>query len=200
MRALLIKDILNIKAQGKAILLVLAIWFIISVFNGSGSFFAALSVVYAILLPLTSVTADDKCGFERYAMTMPVTRTVMALSKYVFALACALIMAVIGFAACVIIDSSSVNEALATCASCFCVAVALVSLLLPLVYKFGPEKARLVMMVVFIAGFLILVFAFDKLGIEPDLELLMIALPALALVLLAVSAVISVRIYRKKEF
>ena len=67
MKALLIKDILNIKAQGKAILLVLAIWFIISVFNGSGSFFAALSVVYAILLPLTSVTADDKCGFERYA-------------------------------------------------------------------------------------------------------------------------------------
>lgn len=200
MRALLIKDILNIKAQGKAILLVLAIWFIISVFNGSGSFFAALSVVYAILLPLTSVTADDKCGFERYAMTMPVTRTVMALSKYVFALACALIMAVIGFAACVIIDSSSVNEALATCASCFCVAVVLVSLLLPLVYKFGPEKARLVMMVVFIAGFLTLVFAFDKLGIEPDLELLMIALPALALVLLAVSAVISVGIYRKKEF
>ena len=200
MRALLIKDILNIKAQGKAILLVLAIWFIISVFNGSGSFFAALSVVYAILLPLTSVTADDKCGFERYAMTMPVTRTVMALSKYVFALACALIMAVIGFAACVIIDSSSVNEALATCASCFCVAVALVSLLLPLVYKFGPEKARLVMMVVFIAGFLILVFAFDKLGIEPDMELLIIALPALALVLLAVSAVISVGIYRKKEF
>lgn len=200
MRALLIKDILNIKAQGKAILLVLAIWFIISVFNGSGSFFAALSVVYAILLPLTSVTADDKCGFERYAMTMPVTRTVMALSKYVFAFACALIMAVIGFAACVIIDSSSVNEALATCASCFCVAVALVSLLLPLVYKFGPEKARLVMMVVFIAGFLILVFVFDKLGIEPDMELLIIALPSLALVLLAVSAVISVGIYRKKEF
>ncbi len=200
MKALLIKDILNIKAQGKTILLVLAVWFIISVFNGSGSFFAALSVVYAILLPLTSVTADDKCGFERYAMTMPVTRTVMALSKYVFAFACALIMSLIGFAACIIIDSSSVNEALATCASCFCVAVALVSLLLPLVYKFGPEKARLVMMVVFIAGFLILVFAFDKLGIEPNLDLLLIALPVLALVLLAVSAVISVGIYRKKEF
>ena len=70
MKALLIKDFLNVKAQGKAILLVLAVWFIISVINGSGSFFAVLSVVYAILLPLTSVTADDKCGFERYAMTM----------------------------------------------------------------------------------------------------------------------------------
>ena len=196
MKALLIKDFLNIKAQGKAILLVLAVWFIISVVNGSGSFFAALSVVYAILLPLTSVTADDKCGFERYAMTMPLTRTVMALSKYVFAL----IMALIGFAACVIIDRSAINEALATCAACFCVAVVLVSLLLPLVYKYGPEKARLVMMAVFVVGFLVFGFVLDKLDVELELNAIFIAMPVIALVLLAASAAVSVGIYKKKEF
>lgn len=200
MKAVLIKDFLNIKAQSKAILLVLAIWFVISVFNGSGSFFAALSVVYAILLPLTSITADDKCGFERYALTMPVTRTVMALSKYVFALSCALCMAVIGFAACIIIDSSSVNEALATCAACFCVAVVLVSLLLPLVYKFGPEKARLVMMAVFVVGFLVFGFVLDRLDVELYLDAAFVAMPVLALVLLAASAAVSVGIYKRKEF
>lgn len=200
MKAVLIKDFLNIKAQSKAILLVLAIWFVISVFNGSGSFFAALSVVYAILLPLTSITADDKCGFERYALTMPVTRTVMALSKYVFALSCALFMAVIGFAACIIIDSSSVNEALATCAACFCVAVVLVSLLLPLVYKFGPEKARLVMMAVFVVGFLVFGFVLDRLDVELYLDAAFVAMPVLALVLLAASAAVSVGIYKHKEF
>lgn len=200
MKALLIKDFLNIKAQGKAILLVLAVWFIISVVNGSGSFFAALSVVYAILLPLTSVTADDKCGFERYAMTMPLTRTVMALSKYVFALACSLVMAVIGFAACVVIDRSAINEALATCAACFCVAVVLVSLLLPLVYKYGPEKARLVMMAVFVIGFLVFGFVLDRFNVELDLNTAFIAMPIAALVLLAASAAVSVGIYKKKEF
>ena len=200
MKALLIKDFLNIKAQGKAILLVLAVWFIISVINGSGSFFAALSVVYAILLPLTSVTADDKCGFERYAMTMPLTRTVMALSKYVFALACSLVMAAIGFAACVVIDRSAINEALATCAACFCVAVVLVSLLLPLVYKYGPDKARLVMMAVFVVGFLVFGFVLDKLDVELELNAIFIAMPVIALVLLAASAAVSVCIYKKKEF
>ena len=200
MKALLIKDFLNIKAQVKAILLVLAVWFVISVMNGSGSFFAALSVVYAILLPLTSVTADDKCCFERYAMTMPLSRTVMALSQYVFSLLCAFIMALIGFAACVIIDRSAVNEALATCAACFCVAVVLVSLLLPLVYKYGPEKARLVIMAVFVISFLVFGFVLDRFNVELDLNAAFIVMPIAALVLLTASAAVSVCIYKKKEF
>ena len=74
------------------------------------------------------------------------------------------------------------------------------SLLLPLVYKYGPEKARLVMMAVFVVGFLVFGFVLDKLDVELELNAIFIAMPVIALVLLAASAAVSVGIYRKKEF
>ena len=74
------------------------------------------------------------------------------------------------------------------------------SLLLPLVYKYGPEKARLVMMAVFVVGFLVFGFVLDKLDVELELNAIFIAMPVITLVLLAASAAVSVGIYRKKEF
>ena len=146
MKALLIKDFLNIKAQGKAILLVLAVWFIISVINGSGSFFAALSVVYAILLPLTSVTADDKCGFERYAMTMPVKRSQLVTVKYlllclIVPLAIAATMAVGAVLGAVL--HTSLIESVIIALACGAISLFSMSFSLMCCFWLGTEKARI---------------------------------------------------------
>ena len=59
MKALLVKDLLTLKGQAKSLLIVLAVWFIISFINGSGLFFTALSVIYGMLLPLTTLSTDE---------------------------------------------------------------------------------------------------------------------------------------------
>lgn len=200
MKAIFIKDCLNIKAQGKSILLVLLVWFVLCYFNGSGLFFSSLSVMYAMMLPITSMSIDEKSHFERYAMTMPVTRTSMALSKYVFGVFCSLILAVLGFAASLIIGDEPA-EALLSCAACFCVGLVFMSVLLPLIYKLGVEKARLSMMAIFVVFLIIFSFALERMGVELDniTDALMV-LPLVTLAVMAVSMCISVGIYRRKEF
>lgn len=200
MKAIFIKDCLNIKAQGKSILLVLLVWFVLSYFNGSGLFFSSLSVMYAMMLPITSMSIDEKSHFERYAMTMPVTRTSMALSKYVFGVFCSLILAVLGFAASLIIGDEPA-EALLSCAACFCVGLVFMSVLLPLIYKLGVEKARLSMMAIFVVFLIIFAYVLERMGVELDniTDALMV-LPLVTLAVMAVSMCISVGIYRRKEF
>ena len=45
MKAVLLSDLMVIKSQAKSVLLVLVVWLAITVYNKSGLFFSALSVV-----------------------------------------------------------------------------------------------------------------------------------------------------------
>ena len=200
MKALLIKDLLTLKGQAKSLLLVLAVWFVISFINGSGLFFTSLSVIYGMLLPLTTLSIDEKSRVEGYMMTMPVTRAELALSRYALGLLGLLALGVLGVGASLVIGDS-LKEALGASIACFCIAVLLLGVTLPLVYKFGTDKARVISIVIYMATFLAVGFIASRFGIEPDdLGGAFFLLPFLSLAVLAVSAAGSLRIYGKKEF
>ena len=56
------------------------------------------------------------------------------------------------------------------------------------------------MMAVFVVGFLVFGFVLGKLDVGLELNAIFIAMPVIALVLLAASAAVSVGIYKNKEF
>lgn len=200
MKALLIKDLLTLKGQAKSLLLVLAVWFIISYINGSGIFFTALSVIYGMLLPLTTLSVDEKSRVERYMMSAPVTRAELALSRYVLGLLGLLALGVLGVGASLAIGDS-LAEAIGASAACFCLAVLLLSVTLPLVYKFGTDKARIISIVIYMVTFLAVGFIAVRFGIELDeLSGAFFLLPLLSLTVLAASVAVSLGIYKKKEF
>ena len=200
MKALLIKDLLTLKGQAKSLLLVLAVWFIISYINGSGLFFTALSVIYGMLLPLTTLSVDEKSRVERYMMSAPVTRAELALSRYALGILGLLALDVLGVGACLVIGDS-LEEALGASAACFCLAVLLLSVTLPLVYKFGTDKARIISIVIYMVTFLAVGFIASRFGIELDeLSGAFFLLPLLSLTVLAASVAVSLGIYKKKEF
>ena len=200
MKALLIKDLLTLKGQAKSLLLVLAVWFIISYINGSGLFFTALSVIYGMLLPLTTLSVDEKSRVERYMMSAPVTRAELALSRYALGILGLLALDVLGVGACLVIGDS-LEEALGASAACFCLAVLLLGVTLPLVYKFGTDKARVVCIAVYMVTFLAVSFIAAHFGIElDDLSGAFFLLPFLSLAVLALSAAVSLGIYKKREF
>ena len=200
MKALLVKDLLTLKGQAKSLLLVLAVWFIISFINGSGLFFTALSVIYGMLLPLTTLSIDEKSRVERYMMSMPVTRAELALSRYALGLLGLLALGVLGIGASLVIGDS-LEEALGASAACFCLAVLLLGVTLPLVYKFGTDKARVVCIAVYMVTFLAVSFIAARFGIElDDLSGAFFLLPFLSLAVLALSAAVSLGIYKKREF
>ena len=200
MKALLIKDLLTLKGQAKSLLLVLAVWFIISYINGSGLFFTALSVIYGMLLPLTTLSVDEKSRVERYMMSAPVTRAELALSRYALGILGLLALGVLGIGASLVIGDS-LEEALGASAACFCLAVLLLGVTLPLVYKFGTDKARVVCIAVYMVTFLAVSFIAARFGIElDDLSGAFFLLPFLSLAVLALSAAVSLGIYKKREF
>lgn len=200
MKALLVKDLLTLKGQAKSLLLVLAVWFIISFINGSGLFFTSLSVIYGMLLPLTTLSIDEKSRVERYMMSMPVTRAELALSRYALGLLGLLALGVLGIGASLVIGDS-LEEALGASAACFCLAVLLLGVTLPLVYKFGTDKARVVCIAVYMVTFLAVSFIAARFGIElDDLSGAFFLLPFLSLAVLALSAAVSLGIYKKREF
>ena len=200
MKALLVKDLLTLKGQAKSLLLVLAVWFIISFLSGSGLFFTSLSVIYGMLLPLTTLSIDEKSRVERYMMSMPVTRAELALSRYALGLLGLLALGVLGIGASLVIGDS-LEEALGASAACFCLAVLLLGVTLPLVYKFGTDKARVICIAVYMVTFLAVGFIAARFGIElDDLSGAFFLLPFLSLAVLALSAAVSLGIYKKREF
>lgn len=200
MKAILLSDLLVLKTQAKSILLVLLLWLAITVYNGNGLFFSALSVVYAMMLPLTCIATYEKSHFDRYVMTAPLGRTEAALSHYVFAIICELALSLIGFILSIALGMD-VMEALFSGAACFCVGVVMVSVLLPVIYKFGTEKARLTMMAVFVLFLLAFGLLLSALDVDMDsLGEALVLLPVVTLVVFAASAALSVNIYKRREF
>jgi hypothetical protein len=83
------------------------------------------------------------------------------------------------------------------------VAITFLSIVLPLFFKFGMEKGRLIMMIVVFLP-TILAFVISKSGIQPPskniLDMLPYALPISVVVIVFLSIQISIAIYNKKEF
>lgn len=84
------------------------------------------------------------------------------------------------------------------------VAVLFLSLILPFLYKFGPERGRLFMILVFLLPSMLLLFFKDSVfGLFPSeetIEQALIFILPIALAALLLSFYISCRIYAKKEF
>ncbi len=201
MTGLILKDLLNLKQQMKSLLIVLAVWLFISVMNGNGYFFGGFFVMYVVMIPMTTMSMDERSKWERYALTMPVTRTELVLSRYVLSLLTALVGLVLTFIVCWVMSKNPV-ESLNVSLALLCVGTIFASLVLPIIFKMGVDKGRIIMMIVFLVPFL-LAFLLPKTGIQPNEAMLakaIVFVPIAALVLLILSVYVSISIYKKKEF
>ena len=163
-----------------------------------GGMLAVLSGMF----PLTACSYDEKAGWDKYALTMPVSRKQMVLSKYVLGLA----VLFAGLLVSVIVNIVMKTEMTAILmAHCAFLAVGLfeISLLVPITFKLGTEKARIAIILCYlIPAFAVMILEDLPLPVldEATIKLLMYSLPVAALCLCVVSAFVSMRIYANKEF
>lgn len=171
--------------------------------SGENSFFLSLLGVMAALLPITALSYDEKSNWDKYALTMPIERKDIVLCKYVLSIILSIFVLIISLTYQILIKVSF-EKAVETSVSGFCVALLTPALILPILFKFGVEKGR-IMMLCIIALPSILFYCFIKIGIRvPDFNVedtfsaLVIFILAV-LVLTFLSALISIRIYKKRE-
>ena len=125
----------------------------------SPSVLGGMVVLISIITPMTTVTSDDISRWNRFAVATPACRRGVVAGKYLFTLLMVLLSAVLVAVLLVVLalagglgDGSLAEYLLATLA-CGGIALLLNGVTLPLLLKFGAEKARMVSMALFLVVF-----------------------------------------------
>lgn len=211
MTGLLYKDLCNLKKylfQLGAIVLVISFLFLNS--STGVIVLGAYVVMISLMVVLNSIAYDDMAQWDKFALTMPLSRKTLVKSKYLLGLLTVLVGE--GYALILVLLSSFffpgaslVEHVFSVAASGLC-GLLMIAVMLPFLIRYGVEKARIILILVLLipaGGFAFLV----KMGLVPSENTLAVLLPVLPFALLLVtffgyiaSFFISVRIAQKKEY
>lgn len=214
MKGLFIKELYSLRGTWRATLFVGGLFIIIGVIGNNQEqlvgMLSGLCIMFSIFPAIASFSQDAACGWDTFALSMPLSRKKLVRAKYLLCLGGSLLGPAIGLLICLLCgrfrDVQSRQEALTTMCVLFLTALLLQSLFLPLIYRFGLEKARLVFIGICLAPSLI---GGLLAGTQPDLlenvELPSIGGPllgisaALVLGILCLSYFLSLRFFSRKE-
>lgn len=202
MKALLLKDFYVMWKQLRFFLVFILVFSAIP-----GSFNSTFAVVYAAMLPYTAMAYDERSKWGQLSAMMPYTERDIVLSKYVlgwlFTAVAAVCSLVLQTLVSVVTPYPGQPEPLVTLMAFFA-SPCILAVTLPLMFRFGVEKGRLVMfLIIFLvcgtAGAFSSFIISEADGSTRLPAFLVIALPVAAVVLTAVSVPLSIRLYRKRS-
>lgn len=148
MKGLMLKDILNFKnQQGKTFFLLIALYFIMALQMNNSSLFQGLWIVIGISLPISSIAYDEKAKWDKYALTMPVTRKDIVTEKYLLAALFIVAGNILSMPIVCIIDKGIDMETIFTCVILIGIGIVFNGMLLPFVFKLGTENTRTIMII-----------------------------------------------------
>ncbi|HBG0472804.1 TPA: ABC-2 transporter permease, partial [Clostridioides difficile] len=195
MKGLILKDLLNLKGNVKFILLFIIMFgFMSSLGDGNINNFIGVIIVLCTTMIVSTFSYDDLNKWDSYVLTMPINRNDIVLSKYLTMLIFSFIGVLVSLIVSVTIgyfkNTLILNETLLINALILSISVCFGSLILPLIYKFGTERARLLMILCFLVPTLaLLVFKSilenisSPISIEIILNTLVYSLPFVAILL-----------------
>lgn len=219
MTGLILKDFLILRKTLRSYLLILVVYAGIA-FTGvwTADIVGVLMVVMVMILPMNVFAYDKQCQWDTYGLALPVGRTKTVAARYLCVLLLCLfsvaltVIAGVGLYAAGRLEEPAVF--MVTCAVMGLVAVLMNAILLPFLYKFGPERARMmffgIMGGIVLLGVLILgplggvawIKTLDGIIEEPTMAQLTIV-PAIAavagVILLALSFLLSRHFYGTKD-
>ena len=215
MTGLILKDLLILRKTLRSYLFMLIVYVGIA-FTGvwSADIVGVLLVVMVVMLPMNVFAYDKQAKWDTYGLALPVGRTKTVAARYLCVLLlCLLSVGLTAILGVMLYAAGRVEEPvefLVSCSVMGLMSVLVNAMMLPILYKFGPERARImffgVMGVIVLAGvvFLIPLGGLDWLkSLDAPLLEQAAALPAAAtaagLVLLALSFLLSRHFYGSKD-
>lgn len=158
MKGLLLKDGYQTVSQMKTMYLTVAVVLVVWMFSTSDSYAFPISyaAIFLGVLPVNLLGYDQNSGWVEYSLTLPVSKKVLVAEKYLVGLLCAAASVVIG-GLFVVALSLRKGAALDGTALFFVwngvnTILLMNGISLPLMYRFGAEKARMIYILTF-AGF-----------------------------------------------
>lgn len=205
MTGLILKDFLNLKRQLKIYIIFIIFYSIL--FSSSENFgmLSGMIIMFAVMIPVTAMGYDEKDKWDIYALTTPVSRKELVLSKYVVGLIFLSLSFIITLLLSLLYYRSMLKENIIISLVVLSAGMILISILFPIFFKYGVEKGRTLMMLMLFTPIAALILA-SKLGFklhgigESEFIAFLHWIPIVSVAVLAVSVLISISIYRRKEF
>lgn len=152
MKTLLVKDYRILMTQKKSFFILLLVGVIMVISTFEIDFLTGYMMMMAMILSLGTVNYDELDNGMAFIMTLPANRKTYAIEKYVFTMinivACAAVMLIIYF-----ITKGFVNwqfgasDMVSVTAGWICGIMIAASVMIPMYLKYGAEKRRVVMMI-----------------------------------------------------
>lgn len=155
MKGLLLKDWYQIKSNMKTmyltVLAVLVIWTLSA--SGASTFAMNYAAIFLGILPVSLLAYDHSSGWTEYGLTLPMSRKIQVAEKYLIGVICAAVSVGLSGVSCgvIVLMGKPLPDAPVSIWMEFGVLAILLmnGIMLPLYYRFGPEKARMLYMLMF---------------------------------------------------
>lgn len=214
MKSLIIKDLYNIGHNAKSMLLILLV-FAIGLIMASGveSYIISSGVLCSMMI-VTTFTFDDHCKWSKYALVMPICKKDIVKAKFIvliiFCIAGICVGTVFGVAGGVAMHKMALSmEGIVTMLFIgfvgLIVSVIFGSMSIPLVFKYGAEKGRMLLLISFAVPLGICFMVYEilmMLGVKITDQLIftiLCASPLIAAIWIYTMYRISCRIFYKQE-
>ena len=214
MKSLILKDLFNIGHNAKSMLFILVVFAVALIPFSDVEGYIFVCAILCSMMIVTTFSFDDNSKWTRYAMIMPVSKKELVVGKFVvLAIFCAVgslfglvIGSIGGFAMRKItFDLAGIGELLFLALAAWVISLIFGSMSIPLVFKFGAEKGRVLLLVSFLipAGICFGIYQLlTILGVELTDQLVFILLccsPLLALAWCYVMYQSSYHIFSRQE-
>ena len=208
MIGLILKDLISLKKSSGKIIIIVALYIVIFESAGSITFLSAMIIIIFTMFILNTFAFDEVSKWDYYALSLPVTKHQIVLSKYLLTLAFDLVGILIAFLL-FLVKNQVTAETVLSLFVLSALALIMASVMLPLLYKLGTQKARIWTIMILLlptAGLMLL----SALGIklsgnilasisDSAVELLVYLAAPAALLLFTGSYVLSCKIFENKE-
>lgn len=210
MKGLILKDLITLKSYGKSLVMIFLLFLILGLSSGSPLSGAMLVMPISIMAAYVTFSYDKLSNWDCYANTLPLKRKQIVLARYTVTMILCLLFFVASlfsylFSAVIMNDFTETSLLIPTYCVLLGIIMILVSLILMLNYKVGPDKSRLALILIFIIPS-ILTSVLANIGIPfPEVSINTLLLgcyltPILGFAFLAFSYFVSFKIYDHKEF
>lgn len=210
MLGLIKKDFLIIKANLKSMVITFIVYLMLA-FQGTFDVTFIIPII-GIMLFISTFSYDDFNNWNSYAVTLPDGRRNVVRAKYIASIILTVVLGIIALAIGIGIsyiktNAINLNEIISSLMGTALSSITIISLLYPIVFKFGATNGKIILFaVVFgIAGIGTLIAQF--IDMTPIINIinkldnyLLIAIPIIYIILLGISYLISSKIYQNKEF
>lgn len=210
MLGLIKKDFLIIKANLKSMVITFIVYLMLA-FQGTFDVTFIIPII-GIMLFISTFSYDDFNNWNSYAVTLPDGRRNVVRAKYIASIILTVALGIIALAIGIGIsyiktNAINLNEIISSLMGTALSSITIISLLYPIVFKFGATNGKIILFaVVFgIGGIVALVSNFiDMTSVINMINGLdnysLIAIPIISVILLGISYLISNKIYQNKEF